>query len=33
MMVSRTKIGFVGTGIMGGPIARNLAHAGFAVTG
>jgi 3-hydroxyisobutyrate dehydrogenase-like beta-hydroxyacid dehydrogenase len=28
---SRVKIGFVGTGIMGGPMARNLGRAGFAV--
>jgi len=28
---SRAKIGFVGTGIMGGPMARNLGRAGFAV--
>jgi 3-hydroxyisobutyrate dehydrogenase-like beta-hydroxyacid dehydrogenase len=28
---SRAKVGFVGTGTMGGPMARNLAGAGFAV--
>src|SRR5262245_22521768 len=32
MMTQRAKIGFIGTGIMGGPMARNLAHAGFVVT-
>jgi 3-hydroxyisobutyrate dehydrogenase-like beta-hydroxyacid dehydrogenase len=32
MTATRAKIGFVGTGIMGGPMARNLVHAGCAVT-
>ena len=31
-MAARETIGFVGTGIMGAPMARNLAQAGFAVT-
>src|SRR6185437_2160915 len=29
----RTKIGFIGLGIMGAPMAANLVKAGFAVTG
>ncbi|MER9712788.1 NAD(P)-dependent oxidoreductase [Mesorhizobium sp. M0174] len=29
---NKTRIGFIGTGIMGGPMARHLADAGFAVT-
>ena len=28
-----TKIGFIGLGIMGGPMAANLVKAGFEVTG
>ncbi len=32
MMAERESIGFVGTGIMGAPMARNLAQAGFSVT-
>ena len=31
-MAERGAVGFVGTGIMGAPMARNLAQAGFAVT-
>ncbi|WP_280507942.1 NAD(P)-dependent oxidoreductase [Nocardia flavorosea] len=31
--ISMTKIGFVGLGIMGGPMAVNLVEAGFEVTG
>ena len=31
-MAEREAVGFVGTGIMGAPMARNLAEAGFAVT-
>lgn len=31
-MAEREAVGFVGTGIMGAPMARNLAQAGFAVT-
>ena len=31
-MTEREAVGFVGTGIMGAPMARNLAQAGFAVT-
>lgn len=31
-MAERESIGFVGTGIMGAPMARNLAQAGFSVT-
>ena len=30
-MTSYRKIGFIGTGIMGAPMARNLAKAGFEV--
>ena len=30
--MAQTKIGFIGTGIMGAPMARNLLKAGFAVT-
>ena len=32
-MTSETKIGFVGMGTMGGPMARRLASSGFAVRG
>lgn len=31
-MAERESVGFVGTGIMGAPMARNLAQAGFSVT-
>ena len=30
--MAQTKVGFIGTGIMGAPMARNLLKAGFAVT-
>lgn len=32
-MSDRTKVGFIGLGIMGGPMARNLLKAGFDVVG
>ena len=30
--MNKTRIGVIGTGIMGGPIARNLLRAGYAVS-